>query len=89
VIDAVNAVSLRPFDFDAVIKSSSNPIDKVVLDGLKIEIRVMTPSGELRLEQWNPGYLINGHAQRSSDIEKLKKVLDILALYIGRFQMRI
>lgn len=87
VVDAVNAVGLRPFDFDAAVKSTAKPMDTVVLDGTNVEIRVITPSGELRLQQWNPGATIDGYAPYSADIGKLKKVLDFLALYAGRSQM--
>jgi hypothetical protein len=89
VVDAVNAVGLRPFDFAAAVKSAPKRMDTVVLDGTNVEIRVMTPSGELRLQQWNPGTTIDGYAPYSSDIGKLKAVLDILALYIGRSRMGI
>lgn len=89
VIDEIQTVGLRPFDFAAAVKASPGRGDAIVLDGAKIEIRIMTPSGELRLEQWNPGALIDGHAPHSPDIGKLKTVLDILALYVGRSQMGI
>lgn len=89
VLDAVNAVGLRPFDFTAAVKSAPKPMDTVVLDGTNVEIRVITPSGELRLQQWNPGAAIDGYAPYSADIGKLKAVLDILALYIGRSSMGI
>ncbi len=89
VVDAVNEVGLRPFDFAAAVKSAPKHMDTVVVDGTNVEIKVMTPSGELRLQQWNPGATIDGYAPYSTDIGKLKKVLDILALYIGRSQMGI
>ena len=87
VIEEIHAVSLRPFDFAAAVKASAHRGDTIVLDGAKIEIRVMTPSGELRLEQWNPGAIIDDYAPHSPDIGKLKNVLDILALYVGRSRM--
>jgi len=89
VIEEIHAVGLRPFDFAAAVKASPQRLDTIVLDGAKIEIRVMTPQGELRLEQWNPGAIIDGHAPHNTDIGKLKNVLDILALYVGRSRMGI
>ena len=89
VIDEIQAVGLQPFDFAAAVKASPQRGETIVLDGAKIEIRVMTPSGELRLEQWNPGAIIDDYAPHSPDIGKLKNVLDILALYVGRSRMGI
>ncbi len=89
VVDDVNAVGLQPFDFAAAVKSAPKHMDTIVLDGTNVEIRVMTPSGELRLEQWNPGATIDDYAPYNTDIGKLKSVLDILALYIGRSRMGI
>ena len=89
VVDDINAVGLQPFDFTAAVKSAPKHMNTLVLDGTNVEIRVMTPSGELRLEQWNPGATIDDYAPYNTDIRKLKSVLDILALYIGRSRMGI
>jgi hypothetical protein len=38
------------------------------------------------LKQWNPGPDIDYCADRSVEIAKLKRVLDILSAYYGRFE---
>jgi hypothetical protein len=98
VLKAIAAVGLEPFDYQKEVQTVTARFEKeaqqrgeqyiapMALDGAEYEIIIVIDKGKLSLREWNPGSTIDAYAAYSPKIAKLKKVLDILAQYYGRFK---
>jgi hypothetical protein len=98
VIAAIEAVGLRPFDFEA---ESTRILDQLAReaagqdrifvhgarDGAEWEIVIVTGAGRFQMKAWNPRGTIDLCAPRSENIARLKKVLDLLAAYYGELKV--
>jgi hypothetical protein len=99
VIDTIEKVGLAPFDFEREVEevtarlqknaAAGNPESLVTgsRDGAEWEIVIVTASGRLDARAWNPGSSIDGLAEHSENLAKLKAVIDLLAQYYGRLKI--
>ena len=97
VIQAIEAVGLRPFDFAAESAPIVERLERDarergeivagVRDGAEWEIVIVTGAGKFQMKARNPRHTIEQCAPHSENIAKLQKVLELLALYYGELKI--
>jgi len=98
IIKAIEAIDFEPFDWDSEVVIAQKQLGKTLQegegvgipttrDGAEYEIVVNSKRGRFRMQEWNPNPLIDFYAPYSEKIAKLKRVIDTLAVYMGRRQL--
>ncbi len=96
ILDQIYAVNFESFDFETELKAAREIHAQalargeavrapVIADGTEYEISYDVGETHFKMKAWNPGSDIDYFAPYSPKIAKLKKVLDILALYYGTY----
>jgi hypothetical protein len=89
LIDALDDIGLKQFDFDAAIESANQVMvsrakeeaDLVfpgVRDGARFRVTIATSAGKVVIEAWNPGSTADGLAPFNEDLSRLKRAFDLL-----------
>jgi hypothetical protein len=56
----------------------------IILDGLELEVFVMTKQGPMKFTEWNPGQVVSHYSKHDTSIKSLDSYLDLLATFYGR-----
>lgn len=100
IMKAIQAIDFKPFDWapeEAVARerlSKTLQEDEGVaipatLDGAEYEIIINSKHGRFCMRMWNPMPLIDFYAPYSEKIDKLKRVIDTLAVQMGRKRLNL
>ena len=98
VIAAIEAIDFEPFDWDSEVAIAQKRLGETLQegegvgipmthDGAEFEIVINSKRGRFRMREWNPQPFIDFYAPYSEKIDKLKRVIDTLAVYMGRKQL--
>ena len=95
VVKAIEAIDFEPFDWksEAAIadarrtKALPDETRLITFDGAEYEIIINSKQGRFLMREWNPWLEIEYYAPYSEKIAKLKRVIDTLALYVGRSKL--
>lgn len=75
-------------EFDSTLKREFDRGSiPVILDGWMMELRVTTPRASVQLMRFNAGSYVVHLGERSEPFARLKRLLDTIALELGREQM--
>jgi len=95
VVKSIEAIDFEPFDWktEAAIaearRDAALPEETRLLtfDGAEYEIIINCKRGRFCMREWNPDLPLYYYAPYSEKIAKLQRVIDTLALYVGRHKL--
>lgn len=93
-VHELRKVNLQSYDYSAEVESALEKARKeepllilVTLHGSRWDIKVATDSGDLHINEWNPGGDIKYLSKYSDNLAKTEQIINILARYYGRYHM--
>jgi len=99
VLKDIEAIEFEPFDWKSEValakaRWNETPDGKDIIrlpafDGAEYEIVIKSKRGRFSMREWNPFEDIDFYAPYSEKIAKLKRVIDTLALDMGRRKLEL